>query len=72
MRGAGGRRFSVVVRVGVVVAAGEEADFAKDADVAFWARVGCCCHFGVAVGVFGVGLLATAAPKEEDDKGEEG
>lgn len=56
-----------------MVAAGKEANFTKHADVAARARVGCGRHFWVAVGVVRIGgVVATAAPEEEDDESEEG
>lgn len=55
-----------------MVAAGKEANFTKNADVAARARVGCGRHFWVAVGVVRIGgVVATAAPEEEDDESQE-
>jgi len=61
----------VVVRR-VVGAAGQEADFTKDADIA--ARAGICGggHLGVAVRVVRVLLVAVVAPEEEGRAREEG
>jgi hypothetical protein len=55
-----------------VVGASEEADFTKDADVATRAWVGSSGHLRVAVRIVRVGgVVATSAPKKEDDESQE-
>lgn len=55
-----------------MVGASEEADFTKDADVATRAWVGSSGHLRVAVRIVRVGgVVATSAPKKEDDESQE-